>query len=658
MTFKPYPLNRTPAEAAPPSFRIAYHEELNPAQFKAATAEEGPVLVIAGAGSGKTRTLVYRLAYLIEKGIPPSSVLLLTFTRKAAQEMLRRAALLIGASCERVTGGTFHSVANSLLRRHASAAGLSPTFTILDRTDSEDVINLLRGQLGLSERERRFPRKDTLAEIFSKSANKRCGVEEVVLEEYSHFVKEVPDLQRLFQAYTRYKRQQEMMDYDDLLVRWEALLRQNETVRNQLSQTYRYIMVDEYQDTNRLQAEIVRLLADRHKNVMVVGDDAQSIYSFRGANFQNIMDFPKQFPGTQIFHLEENYRSTQPILNLTNAIINEAKEKYPKHLFTKKREGRPPVVVQAADENEQSRFVSQRVMELQEEGVPLNEIAVLFRSSHHSFDLEIELARHGLPFVKRGGFKFIETAHVKDVVAHLRIVANPRDTVSWNRLLLLVEGIGPKKSQQILARLSASQDIHHTIKELSGQMVGAAHLKELMLLIEEISKERLTPAQRLGRVYEYYTPILQHRYDDHPKRAKDLEHLLTITERYPELDSFLSDMALEPPNESVAGVLASGREDDRLILSTIHSAKGLEWQAVFVIWVLDGKFPTVYSFMKEDELEEERRLLYVAATRAKEHLYLTYPINVYDRSSGMVLSKPSRFLDRISTDLFEVWGTV
>jgi ATP-dependent DNA helicase UvrD/PcrA len=650
-----YVLKRPFAVPISPRFTIDYEKELNPAQYAAVTALDGPVLVIAGAGSGKTRTLVYRVARFIESGLPPQNLLLLTFTRKAALEMLNRAGLLLGTVCDRVAGGTFHSFSNTILRRYGSEGGLDPGFTILDRPDGEDVIQLLRNSRGLGEREKRFPRKNTLSDMFSASVNKATGLEEIVLTEYPHFSEHLDEIQQLERAYTDYKRQRSLLDYDDLLLKLQELLEAKREIREQLSETYRAIMVDEYQDTNKIQARVVRLLCATHENIMVVGDDAQSIYSFRGAHFKNIMDFPKEFPKSRIFNLEENYRSTQPILNLTNEIINQARERYPKHLFTHQKEGRPPVVVQAENENWQSRFVCQKVLELREEGVPLEEIAVLFRSSHHSFDLEIELIKHGLPFVKRGGFKFIETTHVKDVLAHLRVLQNPRDAVSWNRLLLLRDGIGSKKSQAIIAALAKETDWLKALKAQADQKSGSA-LNELVRLFEDLLSGPAIPSEQLSRIFGYYTPLLSQRFDDYPKRAKDLEHLYAITERYIRLDDFLSDITLEPPSEAVSEIEPTGREDEKLILSTIHSAKGLEWHSVFIIWALDGKFPSMYSFDNDDELEEERRLMYVAATRAKKGLYITFPVNIYDRVLGTVLSRPTRFLDNIPRSMYHIWS--
>jgi len=649
---KTYVLKRPVDEAVPRKLSIDYAAALNAQQLAAVTAGEGPSLVIAGAGSGKTRTLVYRVAYLIDSGIDPSHILLLTFTRKSSQEMLDRAGELIGVRSERVRGGTFHSVANMLLRRYGRSIGLEPGFTILDRGDAEDLIALVRAQLGLNEKDKRFPRKATIAEMFSKSENTLRPLDEIVVEEFNHFSDHLDALEQLQRGYQASKRQRQLVDYDDLLVLLRRLVMEDEAIRMTISSLYRYILVDEYQDTNRLQADVVRHLASTHQNVMVVGDDAQSIYAFRGATFKNIMEFPSLFPGTTIYKLEENYRSTQPILNLANTIIEAAAEKYSKHLFTRKIDGPLPVLVEAAGEHAQSRFIAQKILELREEGIPLDEMAVLFRSSFHSFDLEIELSRHGLPFIKRGGVKFIETAHVKDLLAHLRVVANPLDAVSWHRVLMLVEGVGPKKAQDVMAALVKSDSPYHALREMPGR--SGRGLRDLALTLEGLAGAGdLRPAERVNHIYEYYLPILKDHYDDYPKRMRDLDHLQTIAEGYQEVETFLSDLALEPPDGSASGVEAPHHDDERLVLSTIHSAKGLEWQCVFVIWIVDGKFPSVYSFIADEEMEEERRLFYVAVTRAKRHLYLTYPINVFDKGSGMLLSKPSRFLNPVAPTLLD-----
>ena len=640
------------------TFSIPYKEALNPAQYDAVTTLEGPLLVIAGAGSGKTRTLTYRVARLVEEGIPPSAILLLTFTRRAAQEMLRRAAVLLDQRCERVAGGTFHSFANVTLRRYATRLGFESGINIVDRADAEDVINLLRARMGLNRKERRFPRKRTIVTMYSRAVNKALSVEQVVREDYPHFQKETTDLLRLYENYQTYKRKNVLMDYDDLLVYLRDLLEKDPDVQETLSQTYRYVMVDEYQDTNKIQADIIRLLAATHNNVMVVGDDSQSIYSFRGANFRNIMDFPAMFPGTKTITLEENYRSTQPILNVANQIIEGAREKYTKVLFTRKKEGPLPALVVAEDERTQSQFLSQRILELREEGVPLNEIAVLFRSSYYSFDLEIDLNHRNIPFVKVGGFKFMETAHIKDLLAHMKILANPLDTVSWHRVLLLVESIGPKAADEICQSITNSGKGLSGLASVKAKPRYAQSFERLRKRLQSLDENHLNTFEIGTGLMRYYQPILEKKYDNHPKRAKDLEHLLTIMDRYQGLENFLSDMALEPPNASVDDILASDYEDEQLVLSTIHSAKGLEWHTVFIISALEGRFPVTYAARSDEEMEEELRLMYVAATRAKENLYFTYPINIYDRGTGIIFSRPSRFIEGFSQEILEHWSLV
>jgi ATP-dependent DNA helicase UvrD/PcrA len=632
---------------------LDFRNELNDAQYQAATAIEGALLIIAGAGTGKTRTLVYRVAHLIDQGVDPRSILLLTFTRRAAEEMLRRASLLIDGRCDQVAGGTFHSFANFVLRINGRHIGLDPSFTIMDRTDSEDVIQLIRTDMGLNAKDKRFPRKQTVAEIFSMSLNKQTRLGDLLELEYPHLIDVNYELAELYDRYVEYKQTKSLLDYDDLLTRLRALLVDHEQVRNRLSGIYRFIMVDEYQDTNHLQAEIVRLLAATHDNVAVVGDDAQSIYSFRGANFRNIMDFPKQFPGARIIKLEENYRSTQPILNLTNEIIQRAKEGYEKRLFTSKSAGGRPKLVQAGSEQLQSQFVCQKILELREEGVPLWDIAVLFRSSFHSFDLEIELARHNIPFVKRGGFQFMETAHIKDLLAHMRIIANPKDAISWNRVLLLLEGVGPGASQKIIKWLLEGGNAPDRLRSYPARGKVAHGLRTLAQVLEEAAQAEL-PAEQAQYLMQYYVPILKQHYpDDHPKRLRGMEHFQGMTDRYRSLERLLSDMALEPPNDSIAGVLAVDPDEGPLVLSTIHSAKGLEFHSVFIIWALEGRFPSLYNIKSIEDLEEERRLLYVAATRAKQNLFISYPTRVFDRTLRMVLTRPSQFVDGIPSRLLE-----
>ena len=646
-------LRGEPAARDERSFKIKYAELLNPAQLAAVTHRDGPLLVVAGAGSGKTRTLIYRVARLIESGVPPGSILLLTFTRRAAEEMLRRVERLVGAPSRAVAGGTFHSFANTVLRRFGSSIGLRPNFTILDRSDMEDVINLIRTRMGLQSKERRFPKKSTLAEFISMARNKARPLEQELEADFSHLMEHREEILRLAANYESYKRERGLVDYDDLLYRLDELLREHEAIRRRLSDTYRYIMVDEYQDTNLVQARLVRQLAATHQNVMAVGDDAQSIYSFRGANFRNIMDFPALFPGAKIIKLEENYRSLQGILDVANHVISAATEKYTKVLFTRRQGEFRPILVRAQDEHTQSRFVAQRILELREEGVALNEIAVMFRSSFHSFDLELELQRRDIPFVKRGGFKFIETAHVKDVLAHLRVIANFADAVSWLRILLLVKGVGDRRAEQLIDRIVQAADPAKALAEYAAGVASRSEnaasegLPRLAALLAELAGNPGRPAQQIASVLEYYLPLMREAYpDDYPKRERDLEHFQNITERYRSLERMLADMALEPPTDSIGDVLAADGEEGYVTLSTIHSAKGLEWKVAFLIWAAEGRFPGPLNADTEG-LEEERRLMYVAGTRARDELYISYPMYMFDRSVGYVMGRVSRFLENV-----------
>ncbi len=637
-------------------FSIPYEKLLNPAQFTAVTTTSGPLLVIAGAGSGKTRTLTYRVARLVEAGVEPDSILLLTFTRKASQEMLKRAAALLDSRCNKVSGGTFHSFANHILHRFAHIIGFENGFSIIDRTDSESLINIIRKEMGFGNKNYSFPRKKTLINIFSQAINKAIAVEDIIYDDYFQFRPAMEDICSLAREYKKRKVEHRFMDYDDLLVYLLAILKEHVSIREELSNKYQYIMVDEYQDTNLIQSEIVYLLAGEHHNIMVVGDDSQSIYSFRGANYKNIINFPDIFPNTKIIKLEENYRSTQTILNLTNIIIERAADKYSKTLFSQNRHGQIPILALTDNENSQSLWIVKQIQQLQKKGVKLNKIAVLFRASFHSFDLEIELGRKALPFVKVGGFKFMEAAHIKDVLSHLKIIVAGLDKISWYRILLLLNKIGPKTAEKIYLGLSYAGGGLEGFLTYCGSHKIASALIPLKELLQSIAPDIMTVDQLGTAVINYYTPILQARYDNYPKRMKDLEHLLTIMERYDSLDQFLTDMALEPPNTSMnkSMVADTASQNDKLTLSTIHSAKGLEWHTVFIIWALDGRFPSVHSFYNDETMEEELRLMYVAATRACSNLYFSCPRQVYDRSADMFLNQPSRFIDQLPEDVLKI----
>lgn len=649
-TRKKYVLKKR--ETVKTDYKVNYENDLNPAQLSAVMHKKGPVLVIAGAGSGKTKTLTYRVARLIEDGIKPENILLLTFTKKAAAEMLSRATLVLDDRCEKVAGGTFHSFANIILRKYSKFLKLKSNFTILDKSDCEDIINHITGQM-FPKKEKRFPKKSTILEIYSKSVNKETPTKQIIEEEFPQFAHCEDKIIEVHKAYVGYKRENSVLDYDDLLLYVKLLLENNEGLRKKLSNQYQYIMVDEYQDTNTLQADVIKLLASEHSNIMAVGDDAQSIYSFRGANYRNILDFPKLFEGTEIIKLEQNYRSTQNILKLTNTIISKAKEKYAKTLFSNIESPIVPALICAKDTQMEADFICQRILELLDEDVNLSDICVLTRNARMSYALEIELSKRAIPYQKFGGPKFMETAHIKDIVSHLRVIINPDDIISLNRILLLLKGVGATTVNNIIPIIKGN--LNPNIKLLPSNKTTSLVplLKTLENLRSQISMRK--PSDIVEDVIEYYRPILKDKYDDYNKREKDLDHFQYLSEQYSNLEDFISDMALEPPDASVEGMYKRNSDDEALTISTIHSAKGLEWDSVFIIGAVDGRFPSAYSFNSAEEMDEELRLMYVATTRAKNNLYITYPVDMYDYSMNMVLSKPSRFLNGIPDDILEVW---
>ena len=649
-TRKKYVLKKR--ETVKTDYKVNYENDLNPAQLSAVMHKKGPVLVIAGAGSGKTKTLTYRVARLIEDGIKPENILLLTFTKKAAAEMLSRATLVLDDRCEKVAGGTFHSFANIILRKYSKFLKLKSNFTILDKSDCEDIINHITGQM-FPKKEKRFPKKSTILEIYSKSVNKETPTKQIIEEEFPQFAHCEDKIIEVHKAYVGYKRENSVLDYDDLLLYVKLLLENNEGLRKKLSNQYQYIMVDEYQDTNTLQADVIKLLASEHSNIMAVGDDAQSIYSFRGANYRNVLDFPKLFEGTEIIKLEQNYRSTQNILKLTNTIISKAKEKYAKTLFSNIESPIVPALICAKDTQMEADFICQRILELLDEDVNLSDICVLARNARMSYALEIELSKRAIPYQKFGGPKFMETAHIKDIVSHLRVIINPDDIISLNRILLLLKGVGATTVNNIIPIIKGN--LNPNIKLLPSNKTTSLVplLKTLENLRSQISMRK--PSDIVEDVIEYYRPILKDKYDDYNKREKDLDHFQYLSEQYSNLEDFISDMALEPPDASVEGMYKRNSDDEALTISTIHSAKGLEWDSVFIIGAVDGRFPSAYSFNSAEEMDEELRLMYVATTRAKNNLYITYPVDMYDYSMNMVLSKPSRFLNGIPDDILEVW---
>lgn len=604
---------------------------LNPAQLRAVTADGGAHLVIAGAGTGKTRTLVYRVAHRVARGTPPESLLLLTFTRRAADEMLRRAAAIVGDDCRRVAGGTFHSFANRVLRKHARRLGYAPGFTILDASDAADVVGMVRTEGGFARSGRRFPRKDSLASLFSKHVNTGRSLERLIAEQMPQFATEHDAIREVMKRYAARKRDQNVLDYDDLLVGLRDLLADHGAVRVEVGRRFREVLVDEYQDTNRLQAHITALLGASGADLMVVGDEAQSIYGFRGADFRNIVDFGTLFPDATVTKLERNYRSTQPILDLANACLENASEGFGKRLVAADEDpdrALRPRLIRAEDEHAEARFIAERVLSLREEGVALGEIAVLARAGWHLSLLELALAERNIPFRKFGGLRFLEAAHVKDVLAMLRLAINPRDAVAWVRVLQLAEGVGPATAQRLaFAVIDGGGDLAPlTAKALRGRRYGKT-VGTLARTVERLSKPGLDLPSRLEQALSTYKKLMPSRYDDAEARARDLDALPVIAGRFETLEGFLGSLAIEPPQTLAHS--PDDPEDEVLTLSTIHSAKGLEWHTVFIVGLVAGHFPSRAA--DGDDFEEERRLLYVAITRARRSLYLMRPESLAQR---------------------------
>ena len=637
-----------------PRREVDFAAELNEAQRKAATHPDGPLLIVAGAGTGKTRTLVYRVAHLIARGVRPDRILLLTFTRRAAQEMLARAEKLVGSESRQVHGGTFHGTAHRLLRRFGPEAGIAGDFTILDQGDAEDLMQLSRAACGLADKTKRFPKKETLHHVYSRHVNTEIPVGAILREEYPRFIEFEDDFARVFADYTQRKQARNLVDYDDLLLYWAMLVESDaaRAIGDRIGALYDHILVDEYQDTNVLQARILKGMCRVHRNLTVVGDDAQSIYAFRGATIRNILDFPREFPGAAVVTLEQNYRSTQPILDASNTLISRAEERFTKELYTTRTGGERPWLVTAQDEPQQTRFVVDRILELHEAGTPLREIAVLFRAGYMSADLEVELTARNIPFEKWGGLKFLEAAHVKDVLAFLRVLENPRDEVSWYRLLQLMPGIGETTARRAIEALAdANWDPGAFARFTPPARAREAHAG-LVQLLDALRRSDLEAergvARDILRIRALYDDILRARYDREEPRLADLERLQAIADGFPSRADFLAAITLDPPASSTDLGFGSESEDDTLILSTAHSAKGKEWDAVFLIWAVDGWFPMSRALGDDDQIEEERRLMYVALTRARDHLAVTVPFNVYQtrRGADYSLSQMSRFLDR------------
>ncbi|MGE5239587.1 MAG: ATP-dependent helicase [Chloroflexota bacterium] len=623
-------------------------KKLNPSQYAAVTSIDGPLLVIAGAGSGKTRVIEYRVLHLVQSDVSPHAILLLTFTRRAAREMLSRASRH-DPRCRNVEGGTFHSFAYRQLHRHARHLGFGESFSVLDEGDAEEAIHRCGTKLGFYNREKRFPKKDTLRTIISMSINKNASLVEVLKKEYPHFLEYAADIDALRREYTEYKITKNYLDYDDLLVYLKLLL-DNSEVRDRLSERYRYIMVDEYQDTNKLQGDITALLAEHHRNVMVVGDDAQSIYGFRGASHENIMNFPRRFPECRIIKLEENYRSSQAVLDVANAVLENMKYKYSKCLVSAgKKTGEKPLFYFFKDAYEEADWVAGRIKQANDEGIPLGHQAVLFRSLYLSIPLQGELSRRNIPYETFGGLKFYETAHVKDLMAHLKVLANPKDELGWSRILMLIDGIGPKISGRITDEVLSAASFEEVVEQvLPRHSKGSAYsegLRRLQWVLRFSYDEKVGVGEKFDQVLEYYQPMVRERFDDWHLRLNDLDALRQISMRYDTLSELLEDFSIEPPERGVWRVEPETPEEEKPVtLSTIHSAKGLEWECVYLIGLADGVLPVSFSLDNEEEIEEEQRLLYVGITRAQGHLCLSLH-HEGNRGGITQFNKISRFID-------------
>ncbi len=653
--------------AAPAARALNYEGLLNDQQIAVVEAGEGPILVIAGAGSGKTRTLTWRVARLLADGAAPESILLLTFTNKAAREMLSRVAEVCRVDTRRLTGGTFHHVAHQVLREHGSELGYAKGYSILDREDSRDVMTASIADCGLAVGARRFPKADVLIDLVSMAVNTQTPLADVLAVRRPQFAPLEDDVLRVARRYAERKHAMNAMDFDDLLLNWKVLLAEREPVRRALAARFGHVLVDEYQDTNRLQGDVVDLIAAEHRNLCVVGDDAQSIYSFRGAHFANILEFGDRYPDARRFDLTVNYRSTPQILALANASIAANVRQFEKELSSVRRDGTLPAVVPCRDVQQQAAFVAQRVLELRDEGIPLPEVAVLYRAHHHSMEIQFELARRGIPFVVRSGVRFFEAAHVKDVLAHLRFVRNPGDELALKRCLRLAAGVGTQTAEAVWNAFGARR--RHgagAVDELLAPDVashvppkGRAGYRRLVELLRAISRKPTCdlPGEAIEKVLdEGYEDYLRAEFLNADTRIEDVRQLAEYARGYEDTETFLAEIALLT-ELSAETVSEGGDPDEKMVLSSVHQAKGLEWRAVFVVWLADGRFPSAQALKDRDGEEEERRLFYVASTRAKDELYLAYPLVAAPRDRERVVMKASRFLEELPAepDLFERW---
>lgn len=641
----------------PSDFKIDYQKELNDEQYRAVVGGDGPCLVLAGAGSGKTRTLVYRVAYLLENGIKPERILLVTFTNKAAKEMLNRIEVLLKSQPKGLWGGTFHSVGNRILRIYGKHIGIENNFTILDEEDSKTLVKSCYASVGVPD-DKYFPKADLIRKMISLSANLARPIDEIIGLRFSYINPDYAELiEKINQLYQSRKKQANALDYDDLLGQWNRLLLENEEVRERLSRQFQYILVDEYQDTNHIQSEIINHMVGPEKNVLVVGDDSQSIYSFRGADVNNILTFPKDFPGCKTFRLETNYRSTPEILSLANESIKNNTRQFPKELKNFKPSGVKPALAPLDDGYQQANFICQRILDLQEQnGMSLNSIAILFRAHYQSMELELELNKRNIPYIMRGGQRFFEQAHIKDVVAHLKIINNIYDELAWLRILQLQSGIGMANAQkiwQIIFGLRSMEEIlEYPFASAVSARVSVGWNKARVDLDRLSAIEKDNVSGQIEAIISGYADFVKNNFENYQDRMDDLDQLVIFAKKYESLEKFLADVAL---SEGFQGETIAGAEEsdiEAITLSTIHQAKGLEWRAVFVIGLVDGQFPNAKSFERVADIEEERRLFYVAVTRAEEQLYLTYPLFSY--SSGQ-LNQVSQFVKELPDDVYDEW---
>jgi DNA helicase-2/ATP-dependent DNA helicase PcrA len=657
-----YTLQRAPS---PFTGAIDYAAELNPQQLAAVTAPPGPLLVIAGAGSGKTRTLTYRVAYLLENGVDARNILLLTFTNKAARQMLDRVSNLLPVDAAGIWGGTFHSIGNRMLRRHGSALGYSSGFTIMDREDQKDLIATVVASSGIDPKEMRFPKADVLADIFSFIVNTERAMEELLAEKFPYFLPLLDQIKDVQARYERKKKATNSLDFDDLLEKTLRMLIEHEHVARVYRRQFQFILVDEYQDTNKIQADFIDILAREHQNVMVVGDDAQSIYSWRGANFQNILEFPQRYPKAHVFRIELNYRSVPEILEVANSAIAANVKQFRKNLTaTRDSKAMKPALVALNDGSEQAQFVAQRILELRDEGIELNEIAVLYRAHYHAVELQLELSRRGIPYQITSGIRFFEQAHIKDVAAFIRFVANPRDEVAFKRMVRLLPGIGGKIAENLWNGWAKSLNENGEVASWSERLLKLSVSTRSKKMWEQLAQtlDEIAPSGEPNSPSAMIVSVVEAIYDDYAKanftnyeiRRDDLNQLAAFARQFNDVQEFLSQLALISNVDAEAAPNASA-DNEAVNLSSVHQAKGLEFHTVFVIWLTDGMFPSSRSLETSDAIEEERRLFYVAITRARDELYLSYPHMRLNAGFGDVFQRPSRFLKEIPGGLLEDW---